>query len=174
MFDAAKRASAATPKRLVFAEGLRSFTAGQEFLHGGLSLQELVIPHVTFRFERVRPALRVEMLAPPGEISRNPLELGVTVARPPATSLFDEEPPSRTVVFDLLRRPGDRGTSLCRQAKTVELTAADANKVKRVTLFLDHDKHPARDEPIHLYLRDTDAPDEDLAPGVSFRLAAEI
>jgi len=161
-------------QRLVFAEGLRCFTAGEEFAHGGLSLQELVIPHLHLHVEAVRPRLSVRLKDPPAEIARNPLSLYVVTIGPQQATLGFEEPLPRNVAFDLLRDPTDPGSSVCAQVKTEEFTTEDLAAPKRITLFLDHDKTPAAGGTVYLYMRDADNDAEDLAPGVSFTLANDI
>ncbi len=163
-----------TRQRLVFAEGLRSFTAGAEFLHGGLSLQEVVIPHVHLHVEAALPRLSVKLKDPPTEIVRNPLSLYVVTVGPQQASLGFEEPAPRNVEFDLLRDPTDLGSSVCMQRKPEQFTTEDLAGPRRITLFLDHGKTPAAGGTVYLYMRDADNDAEDLAPGVSFTLAADI
>jgi hypothetical protein len=163
-----------TRQRLVFAEGLRSFTAGAEFLHGGLSLQEVVIPHVHLHVEAALPRLSVKLKAPPAEIVRNPLSLYVVTAAPPQATLGFEEPLPRNVKFDLLLDPADTNSSVCTQSKTEQFTTEDQGAPRRITLFVDTDRAPAAGGTVHLHMHDADNDAEDLAPGVSFALAADL
>ena len=55
-----------------------------------------------------------------------------------------------------------------------QFTTEDLAAPKRVTLFLDHDRPPRKGTTVHLHMRDADNEAEDLAPGISIRLAGDI
>ncbi len=162
--------------RLAFAAGVRSFTEGQEFLHGGLSLQELVVPHVAIHLATPLQKMTVKLVEYPAEVAGNPVQLRVATYLPEADekSLFSEEAQPRRVLIDLRRDAGDPESSVCMNARTLELGPDKADTIEKVTLFLNADKHLVAGETVHVYIHDADNEAEDLAPGASFTLTEDI
>jgi hypothetical protein len=118
----------------------------------------------------------VELVAPPSEIVRNPLELKVLASKPATQDIFaaTAEAQPRRVKLDLLRDEPGPTCSVCAQPKEVEFGPADHDQAKRITLFLDHGKDLKQGQTVRLQMRDAENEAEDLAPNVSFTVATDI
>lgn len=72
---------------LGFPRGVRTFVAASEFLHGGISVQECVIPHVVSRVDVEAPRLEVEVAVRVPELATGTVPV---VVRPLPAGLFGQ------------------------------------------------------------------------------------
>jgi len=116
--------------RVAFAPGFSCFGRSPYYVHGGASLQEMVIPHITVRAEQPREKVRFEVSVRTNEVAT--LTFKVTLKPEVARlHLFAEEPqPRRVEVFV------SRGEEVVSAKKEV-LVDPSARKGIDVTLFLD-------------------------------------
>ncbi len=140
-------------RRVLLAPGLRSFRAPGRFFHGGLTLQEVVIPHVVFRRDPERQRMGVRPLLPATEVHTLSVKVELEPvdprqAEPGQSSLFECEPePIRVRVF---LGPPDQPRST---EKEVTVTAGSTERLKAV---LHLDSAPQQEEKLEVHVVDAD------------------
>jgi len=113
--------------------GLRSFSAPGKFFHGGATLQEVVIPHLSVRTPFTQKRMKVRTLVPQIEIARLFVKIELQPERPTPTGLFEEEPEAIKVEVFL-------GTSETRRSnvKVIEVRP-EGKELIGVTLFINRE-----------------------------------
>lgn len=111
---------------LGFPRGVRTFVAASEFLHGGISVQECVIPHVVSRAAVEAPRLEVEVAVRVPELSTGTVPV---VVRPLPAGLFGQ----RAVRLRLWVEPATGGEQV---ADPVELEVRPGAEELRPPLYL--------------------------------------
>lgn len=137
---------------VAFAPGVCSFGTPQHYMHGGASLQELVVPHLMVRTEQVAKKVQVDVTPTTTEIATLTLRVKLVVESIP-DSLFDT-PQARTVEVYVTR--DDEVVS-----NTIEETigVGDAGELP-VTLFLDDEAGLRKGDVLRLRARDTETDEE--------------
>jgi hypothetical protein len=125
--------------RLAVPPGLAFFTAEKSFSHGGIALQELVIPHLVSRSQTPARRLGVEVVLPTFELLRAVVK--VTLRPKPQgpsqtgqLALFPE--PGRTLRLDVYRtEPAGVRQSVLAPGGSKEVQLAASSPEVQVTLF---------------------------------------
>lgn len=158
-----------TSVRIAVPPGLAFFSAEKSFSHGGASVQELVIPHLTSsRQMATEKRIGVEIVMPTTELLRTSVKV---VLRPVASApskgqlaLFSET--GRTLLLEVRRlHPGNcevKASVLATSAKEVRLEPGDPEQ--SVTLFFNTAASFTKGELLELDIRDAETA-EQFPPG---------
>ena len=158
--------------------GLAFFKAEKSFSHGGASLQELIIPHLTSR-SRVTTEKRVgvEVVLPAFELARTAVKV---VLRPQVSaaagsgqiSLFTET--GRTLALDVLRADaaGKRASVLATGSKEVRLDPKD--KEQAATLFFHTAASFRKGELLDLDIRDVETTEQFPPGGIKLTVGRDM
>jgi hypothetical protein len=158
--------------------GLAFFKAEKSFSHGGASLQELIIPHLTSK-SRVTTEKRVgvEVVLPTFELTRTAVKV---VLRPHSSGtaasgqmlLFTET--GRTLALDVLRTDttGKRASILASGPKEVRLDPKD--KEQTVTLFFHTAASFQKGELLDLDIRDLETAEQFPPGGIKLTVGRDM
>jgi PglZ domain-containing protein len=154
--------------RLAVPPGLAFFTAEKSFAHGGIALQEMVIPHLISRSQTPARRLGIEVVLPTFELLRTAVKVTL---RPqpqgqPQTGqlpLFAES--GRTLRLDVYRtNPAGTRQSVLTPGRSKEVQLAASSPEVHVTLFFHTALSFQRGELLDLDIRDV-ATSEQFPPG---------
>jgi len=154
--------------RLAVPPGLAFFTAEKSFAHGGIALQELVIPHLVSRSQTPAKRLGVEVVLPTFELLRAAVK--VTLRPKPQgpsetaqLALFQE--PGRILRLDVCRtEPASARQSILAPGGSKEVQLAESSPEVQVTLFFHTALSFQRGELLDLDIRDVTT-SEQFPPG---------
>ncbi len=153
--------------RLAFPPGLACFRKDEDFTHGGLTLQEVIIPHLVSRQEGPVPRIEVLPVLSTYEIRTHMVKV---VLEPvlPAAELFSK-PTGRKVSVDLQRG----GQSVLVRVEERELEADPEKKVPVVLKLSDKVSFRAEDR-LDLVVRDVDNQEVLSPPGLKLTVARNL
>ena len=112
LFDASAAGVPGYSKKLATPSGLGSFVAGTRYVHGGLSLQECVLPVITIDFPSQAPKKREVSVALgyKGGLTKKVMTMrpaiDLSVSHPDGTDLFDGEHEGEVSIAILVRSGG--------------------------------------------------------------------
>ena len=148
--------------------GLAFFKAEKSFSHGGASLQEIVIPHLTSKSRlTTEKRVGVDVVLPTCELTRTAVKV---LLRPQSTDIaasgqmFLFTATGRTLLLDVLKADpaGERASILASGPKEVRLEPTDRQQA--VTLFFHTAASFQKGELLDLVIRDVETT-EQLPPG---------
>ena len=150
--------------RVAVPPGLAFFKAEKSFSHGGASLQELIIPHVTSKSDVAQQKrIGVEVVLPAYELLRTAVKV---VLRPRAQAaqrdLFAEA--GRTLVLDVVRSDPGGGRSSVLAGGPREIRLDPKEKEETITLFFHTAATFQKGELLDLDIRDVETA-EQFPPG---------
>lgn len=147
--------------------GIRSFARPGPFFHGGATLQEVVVPHITIKSGAGAVLrLRVEALLPVVDIATMTVKVELRPVPPETATLLDTvQGASVDVFFGELGAPRS-------SKKTVEFDAG-ATEATAVTLFLDREPAILQGTEIPLRVIDTES-GESYVSGLFIRAARDL
>ncbi len=154
--------------RVAVPPGLAFFKAEKSFSHGGVALQEIIIPHLISKSQtKQEKPIGVEVVLPTYELMQTTVKIILRPALKKSKSasgqlaLFNEV--GRTLALDVRRAKDPSCTILAiPKAKEVRLEAGDVEK--KVTLFFHTAKSFKKGELLDLEIRDIDT-GEQFPPG---------
>ena len=163
--------------RVAVPPGLAFFKAEKSFSHGGVALQELIIPHLVSRSQvRQEKRISVEVVLPTSELTRTAVKV---VLRPTPTAsskpgqmpLFTEK--GRTLTLDVRRAKDPSCTILATpEGKEVRIEAGDAET--SVTLFFHTAKSFEKGEILELEIRDADTGEQFPPGGIELSIGRDM
>lgn len=154
-------------QRLAFPPGIACFGTAPEYIHGGLSLQEVVVPHlktwVTVKSEKIG----VECVLPATETGTLTVKVVLVIKRPATDDLL-AQPQGRTVEVTFTKD----GQPVA-EPKAVTLDPGEPEDTRSVTVFLDDTVDFAKGDVLSLQVRDTETY-EDFAGGKTVTLLRDM
>ena len=157
--------------RVAYPPGVATFTVAPEYMHGGLSLQEIVIPHIVSRATSRAQKVGVRVALKSMEISVLAVKVTLLPEPPPGHTLLDPDPQPRDVLVSLTR--GDE--QVCLAPKQATLTPGQRNGGVDVIVVLDEDSDPrlGSGDVLTLHVRDADT-GEELAHGFQLKVTRDF
>jgi hypothetical protein len=164
--------------RLAVPPGLAFFTAEKSFSHGGIALQELVIPHLVSRSQTPAKRLGVEVVLPTFELLRAAVR--VTLRPQPQgqsqtgqLALFPE--PGRTLRLDVYRtEPAGTRQSVLAPGSSKEVQLAASSPEVHVTLFFHTALSFQRGELLDLDIRDVTTSEQFPPGGIKLTVGRDL
>jgi hypothetical protein len=162
--------------RVAVPPGLAFFTAEKSFSHGGASVQELIIPHLTSKSHRVtQKRIGVEVVIPATELVRTAVKVILRPVLTPAPkgqlSLFAET--GRTLTLDVRRVAGsDKASVLASGPKELRLEPQD--KEQTVTLFFHTAASFNKGELLDLDIRDAETTEQFPSGGIKLTVGRDM
>lgn len=154
-------------QRVAFPHGIACFSGNNEYIHGGLSLQEIVVPHLKTWTTHKSEKIDVECILPTTEIATLTVKVVLVAKSPVAANLLDQ-PQGRTMEVTFMRN----GVPVA-LANTVSLDPDEKDGTKSVTVFLDESIGFSKGDVLALQVRDVDTK-EDLATGKTVTLVRDL
>lgn len=165
--------------RLAFPPGLAFFKAEKSFSHGGISLQELIIPHLVSK-KRISEAKRIgiEVVLPTYELMQAAVKV---VVRPVSSSqrkngqmaLFPDK--GRVLNMDVFRvQAGDEGPSVLAGGRVKEVSLKGNEPEKSATLFFASKEAFHKGELLHLHIYDSETGEQFPPGGIKLTMARHI
>jgi hypothetical protein len=156
--------------------GLAFFKTEKSFSHGGVALQELIIPHLVSQARSAIKRIGVEVvLAAFALLSPMvKLTLRASSAAPQASqmTLFSEA--GRTLSIDVLRVRAEGVVSVLPPGKKVEIRLDTKDSEKRATLFFGSAETFRKGELLELDIRDIETGEQFPPGGIKLTMGREI
>jgi hypothetical protein len=140
--------------RLAFAPGVACFGTPKQYVHGGISLEELVVPHLVSVAAQKSERMKVQCALPSSEITTLSVKV-VLIAEPPAAADLFNQPTGRNVAITFLRDGKDVALP-----KQVAIEPSVAEATQSVTIFLNEDIAFRKGDILTLQVRDTDTQED--------------
>ena len=153
--------------RVAFAPGIACFEKPSEYLHGGMSLQEIVVPHLTSFAAQKPEKMRVQCALPSDQVATLSIKV-LLVSEPPQTGNLFGQPVGRTVEVTFTRS----GKPVAALKKVVVAPSSEEN-TQSVTVFLDEEIDFKKGDVLILQVRDADT-QEDLGGGKIVALLRDL
>ncbi|MXY51050.1 MAG: PglZ domain-containing protein [Gammaproteobacteria bacterium] len=166
--------------RVALPPGLAFFKGEKPFSHGGVALQELVIPHLVSRcYPPEAKRLGLEVVLPVFELTRTAVKVSLRPERPaspesPQMTLFAA--PARTVSLDVLRLDSTTGAhvSVLASGGPKEVRVDPEASEQDVTLFFHTAKSFRAGEILHLDIRDTETTEQFPPGGIKLTIGRDM
>jgi hypothetical protein len=136
-------------------------------LHGGLALQEIVVPHVATWSIRRPQKMRVQCALTATETATLTVKVILISAPPAPTTLYDQAMGRTLEVFI------SKDSALVSQAKTVTIEPSNQEQTQTVTIFLNDSAELKRGQVLTLHARDVDT-EEELVGGLTLTVARDF
>lgn len=160
--------------RVAVPPGLAFFKAEKSFSHGGMALQEIVIPHLVSKSQVVQEKrIEIEVVLPAYELMQTAAKVVLrpkTEATKGQMSLFAET--GRTLVLDVRRATGDRVSVLAAGSKEVRLEPKD--REQSVTLFFHTAASFQKGELLDLDIRDIETAEQFPPGGIKLTVGRDM
>jgi hypothetical protein len=140
--------------RLAFAPGIACFVKPKQYLHGGISLEEMVVPLLTSVAKQKSEKMKVQCALPSPDVTTMSIKVVLVVEPPVASDLFNQ-PLGRNIAITFLRD----GTEVA-LPKQVVIEPGTVESTQSVTVFLDENIGFRRDDMLTLQVRDTDTQED--------------
>jgi hypothetical protein len=164
--------------RVAVPPGLAFFKAEKSFSHGGATLQELVIPHVTSRGHAAQEKrIGVEVVLPTFELQRTAVKVtlrpvSAAAAGPAQMALFTEV--GRTLSLDVLRQEEDGKLISVLAGKPKEVRLEAKGVEESVTLFFHSSASFRQGEQLELDIRDIETLEQFPPGGIVLRVGRDM